>query len=51
MSGTSGGSSGGSSGGGRTLPKTASSWPMLALASALSLAIGFALTMRRRLIA
>jgi hypothetical protein len=33
----------------RTLPKTASSWPALALASLLSLALGFTLTMRRRL--
>jgi hypothetical protein len=36
-------------GGAKTLPKTASSWPALALASLLSLAIGLALTMRRRL--
>jgi hypothetical protein len=34
---------------GRTLPKTASSWPLVVLMSALSLAIGFALTLRRRL--
>jgi hypothetical protein len=41
--------SGGASGGGaRTLPKTASSWPLLGLASALSLAMGLALTLRRR---
>jgi len=33
----------------RTLPKTASSWPALALASLLSLATGLALTLRRRL--
>jgi len=33
---------------GRTLPKTASSWPLVGLASILSLAIGFALTVRRR---
>ena len=33
----------------RTLPKTASSWPLVLLASALSLALGFALTLRRRL--
>ena len=33
----------------RTLPKTASSWPLVGLVSALSLAIGFALTLRRRL--
>jgi hypothetical protein len=32
----------------RRLPKTASSWPLLGAASALSLAIGFALTIRRR---
>ena len=32
----------------KTLPKTASSWPLLGLASAVSLAIGFALTLRRR---
>ena len=36
--------------GARTLPKTASSWPLLWLVSVLSLAIGFALTMRRRLV-
>ena len=34
----------------RTLPKTASSWPLFGLASVLSLAIGFALTIRRRLV-
>jgi len=33
-----------------TLPKTASSWPALALASLLSLALGTALTIRRRLV-
>jgi hypothetical protein len=32
----------------RTLPKTASSWPMLGLASILSLAIGMGLSARRR---
>jgi len=32
----------------RTLPKTASSWPLLAFVSLLSLALGGALTMRRR---
>jgi LPXTG-motif cell wall-anchored protein len=32
----------------RTLPKTASSWPLLGLASVLLLAIGFALSVRRR---
>jgi hypothetical protein len=34
----------------RTLPKTASSWPLLGLASALSLAAGLGLTIRRRLV-
>jgi hypothetical protein len=34
----------------RTLPKTASSWPLLGVSSALSLAIGFALTIRRRFV-
>jgi hypothetical protein len=34
----------------RTLPKTASSWPLLALASILSLVIGFALTITRRFV-
>ena len=44
------GASGGASGGGaRTLPKTASQWPLLGFASALSLAMGLALTLRRRL--
>ena len=33
-----------------TLPKTASSWPALAFASLLSLALGSALTIRRRLV-
>ena len=33
-----------------TLPKTASAWPALALASLLSLALGLALTIRRRLV-
>jgi len=32
----------------RTLPKTASSWPLVGIASALSLAIGLGLTIRRR---
>jgi hypothetical protein len=32
----------------RTLPKTASSWPLLGLVSVLSLALGLALTARRR---
>ncbi len=35
---------------GKTLPKTASSWPLLAFASVLSLAIGFALTIARRFV-
>jgi len=34
----------------RSLPKTASSWPVLAFASLLSLAIGFALTVGRRFV-
>jgi hypothetical protein len=34
----------------RTLPKTASSWPLLGLASVLSLAMGLALTARRRFV-
>jgi LPXTG-motif cell wall-anchored protein len=34
----------------RTLPKTASSWPLLAFASLLMLAIGLTLTLRRRLV-
>jgi hypothetical protein len=34
----------------KTLPKTASSWPLVALASLLSLAVGLALTIRRRLV-
>ena len=34
----------------KTLPKTASSWPLLGLASGLALAMGLALTMRRRLV-
>jgi hypothetical protein len=44
------GAGGSSSGGTRTLPKTASQWPLVGLASALSLAMGLALTLRRRLI-
>jgi hypothetical protein len=40
---------GASSAGATTLPKTASSWPLVGLVSGLSLAIGFALTLRRRL--
>jgi hypothetical protein len=52
--GTPSGSSGSSaaatsgSGGAKTLPKTASSWPLLALASLVSLVMGLALTIRRR---
>jgi hypothetical protein len=34
----------------KTLPKTASSWPLLALLSALSLGTGLTLTMRRRVV-
>ena len=34
----------------RTLPATASSWPVLGLASVLSLAMGLALTLRRRFV-
>ena len=34
----------------RTLPKTASSWPLVGLVSLLSLAIGFALTITRRFV-
>jgi hypothetical protein len=34
----------------RKLPKTATSWPMLGLASVLSLAMGIALTIRRRVV-
>ena len=47
-----GAAAGGATAGGaaapKTLPKTASSWPLLGLASAAALAIGFALTIRRR---
>jgi hypothetical protein len=39
-----------SAGASRTLPKTASSWPLLALASVLALAMGLALTLTRRLV-
>ncbi len=35
---------------GKTLPKTASSWPLLALASVLSLALGLVLTIARRFV-
>ena len=35
---------------GRTLPKTASSWPLVGLVSMLSLAVGLGLTLRRRLV-
>ncbi len=34
----------------RTLPRTASSWPLLGLVSAVSLALGLALTVRRRFV-
>jgi len=33
----------------KTLPKTASAWPLLALAGILSMLMGLALTVRRRL--
>jgi hypothetical protein len=42
-----GGSQTGSAGAGKTLPKTASSWPLLGLLSALSLVTGLVLTIRR----
>ena len=49
-SGGSASASGGASvGGARTLPKTATQMPLLGFASALSLAMGLALTLRRRL--
>ncbi len=35
---------------GKTLPKTASSWPLVGLAGVLSLVVGLALTLRRRLV-
>jgi hypothetical protein len=35
---------------GRTLPKTASSWPLVGLVSVLSLALGLGLTIRRRVV-
>jgi len=38
------------SGGARALPKTASSWPLLALASIVSLLIGLTLTVTRRFV-
>ena len=41
---------GASGGAGRTLPKTASSWPLLGLVSVLSLAAGLGLTIRRRVV-
>jgi len=47
-SGSAGSTPGGS---GKTLPKTASSWPLLGLVSLLSLAMGAALTIRRRVAA
>ena len=46
---TSGATGGGATGAPRTLPKTASSWPALGLAGVLLLAMGCALTVRRRL--
>jgi hypothetical protein len=42
--------SAGGGGGARTLPKTASSWPLLGLASMLFLAVGLALNVRRRFV-
>ena len=39
-----------SGGGAKTLPKTASAWPVLGLASFLSLGMGLALTLRRRFV-
>ncbi len=42
--------SGASGSAGRTLPKTASSWPLVGLVSVLSLAIGLGLTIRRRVV-
>ena len=44
------GASGASGSAGRTLPKTASSWPLVGLVSVLSLAIGLGLTIRRRVV-
>ena len=44
------GTSSGASSGAKKLPKTASSWPLLALASLLSLAMGLILTVRRRVV-
>ena len=41
---------GAATGGARTLPKTASSWPAVGLASVVLLAMGFALTVRRRFV-
>jgi len=43
-----GGSGSGAAAGARKLPKTASDWPLLALASLLSIAMGLILTVRRR---
>jgi hypothetical protein len=43
-------SSGSATGAARTLPKTASPWPLLGLASFLSLGTGLALTLRRRFV-
>ena len=45
-----GGSGSGAAAGARKLPKTGSSWPLLALASILSIAMGLTLTVRRRLV-
>ncbi len=45
---TSGSAGAAPSGAGRTLPATASSWPLLGLTSLLSLALGLTLTFRRR---
>jgi hypothetical protein len=42
--------SAGGGGGAKTLPKTASSWPLLGLASMLFLAVGLALNVRRRFV-
>ena len=40
----------GSGGAARTLPKTASSWPLVGMVSVLSLALGLGLTIRRRVV-
>jgi hypothetical protein len=44
------GSAAAPAGGGKKLPKTASEWPLLALASILSIATGLMLTVRRRVL-